>query len=127
MSVAVAQAASATHTMAGERGVQARHGQFRIMCSSATPGPRLQPSLVACQKQHAPGGPRCTERGALAQAQVEAAQEVCAVLVQFSESVDIFTDTFLPIADIPVDSTTRATRKLHGAREGERVGVAPNQ
>jgi len=35
-------------------------------------------------KQRAPGGPRCTERGALAQAQVEAAQEVCAVSVQFS-------------------------------------------
>ena len=35
MSVAVAQAASATHTRAGERGVQARHGQFRMMCSCA--------------------------------------------------------------------------------------------
>ena len=35
MSVAVAQAASATHTRAGERGVQARHGQFCMMCSSA--------------------------------------------------------------------------------------------
>jgi len=33
--VAVAQAASATHTRAGERGVQARHGQFRMMCSCA--------------------------------------------------------------------------------------------
>ena len=33
MSVAVAQAASATHTRAGEQGVQARHGQFRMMCS----------------------------------------------------------------------------------------------
>ena len=30
----------------------------------------------------------------------------------------MFTDTFLRIADIPVDSTTRATRKLNGAREG---------
>ena len=35
MSVAVAQAASATHTRAGERGVHARDGQFRMMCSSA--------------------------------------------------------------------------------------------
>jgi len=35
MSVTVAQAASATHTRAGERGVQARHGQFRMMCSCA--------------------------------------------------------------------------------------------
>jgi len=34
MSVAVAQAASATHTRARERGVQARHGQFRMMFSS---------------------------------------------------------------------------------------------
>ena len=33
MLVTVAQAASANHTMAGERGVQARHGQFRMMCS----------------------------------------------------------------------------------------------
>ena len=30
----------------------------------------------------------------------------------------MFTDTFLPIADIPVDSTTRAAQKPHGAREG---------
>jgi len=34
------------------------------------------------------------------------------------ESVDMFTDTFLPIADIPVDSTTRVAQKPHGAREG---------
>ena len=30
----------------------------------------------------------------------------------------MFTDTFLPIADIPVDSTTRVAQKPHGAREG---------
>jgi len=34
------------------------------------------------------------------------------------ESVDMFTDTFFPIADIPVDSTTRAAQRPHGAREG---------
>ena len=34
------------------------------------------------------------------------------------ESVDMFTDTFLPIADIPVDSTTLVAQKPHGAREG---------
>ena len=34
------------------------------------------------------------------------------------ESVDMFTDTFLPIADIPVDSTTRVAQKPQGAREG---------
>jgi len=34
------------------------------------------------------------------------------------ESVDMFTDTFLPIADISVDSTTRVAQKPHGAREG---------
>jgi len=33
------------------------------------------------------------------------------------ESVDMFTDTFLPIADIPVDSITRVAQKPHGARE----------
>jgi len=34
------------------------------------------------------------------------------------ESVDMFTDTFLPMADIPVDSTTRVAQQPHGAREG---------
>ena len=34
------------------------------------------------------------------------------------ESVDMFTDTFLPIVDITVDSTTRVAQKPHGAREG---------
>ena len=43
----------------------------------------LSSNLVACQQQRAPGGPRCTERGALAQDQVEAAQQVCTVSVQF--------------------------------------------
>ena len=46
MSVAVAQAASATHTRAGERGVQARHGQFRMMWSSAiVPDPDVSRAL----------------------------------------------------------------------------------
>jgi len=30
----------------------------------------------------------------------------------------MFTDTFLPIADIPVDSTTRVAQKPQEAREG---------
>ena len=34
------------------------------------------------------------------------------------ESVGMFTDTFLPIADIPVDSTTRVAQKPQEAREG---------
>ena len=45
-------------------------------------------------------------------------QETLAQSGGVQESVDMFTDTFLPIADIPVDSTTRATQKPHGAREG---------
>ena len=43
------------------------------------------------------------------------------------ESVYMFTDTFLPIADIPVDSTTRRHRNRMGRVRGERAGVAPNQ
>ena len=47
-----------------------------------------------------------------------AGQETLAQSGNVQESVDMFTDTFLPIADIPVDSTTRAAQKPHGAREG---------
>jgi hypothetical protein len=45
-------------------------------------------------------------------------QETLAQSGGVEESVDMFTDTFLPIADIPVDSTTRVAQKPHGAREG---------
>ena len=38
-------------------------------------------------------------------------QETLAQSGGVQESVDMFTDTFLPIADIPVDSTTRAAQK----------------
>ena len=47
-----------------------------------------------------------------------AGQETLAQSGGVQESVDMFTDTFLPIADIPVHSTTRAAQKPHGAREG---------
>ena len=45
-------------------------------------------------------------------------QETLAQSGGVEESVEMFTDTFLPIADIPVDSTTRVAQKPHGAREG---------
>jgi len=45
-------------------------------------------------------------------------QETPAQSEGVQQSVDMFIDTFLPIADIPVDSTTRVAQKLQGAREG---------
>jgi len=45
-------------------------------------------------------------------------QETSAQSEGVQESVDMFTDTFLQITDIPVDSTTRVAQKPHGAREG---------
>ena len=45
-------------------------------------------------------------------------QETLAQSGGVQESVDMFTDTFLPIADIPVYSTTRVAQKPQGAREG---------
>jgi len=55
---------------------------------------------------------------------IKALREVVDSLYAQAASVDMFTDTFLPIADIPVDSWRR-NRK--GRVRGERAGVAPNQ
>jgi len=56
-------------------------------CHNVTKG--QEESETLCHQQRVPGGPRCTERGALAQAQMEAVQEVCAVSVQFSTLLSV--------------------------------------
>jgi len=111
MSVAVVQAASATHTRVGEQGVQARHGQFRMMYSCAIV-PATPTSVEPCR---IPATTRSWWDSLYRTARV--GQETLAQSGGVQESVDMFTDTFLPIADIPVDSTTRS-----GSNVSSRVG-----
>jgi len=104
--------------MAGEQGVQARHGQFRMMCSS-TIVPATPTSVEPCRM------PATTEEDVFGRSTVfknwkdaVVGQETPAQSGGVQESMDMFTDTFLPIADMTVDSTTRVAQKPQGAREG---------